>query len=384
MSRLIQVLVILIVLANLFGVGWAAEACVTTVPCPDQIANGTPASKDICIYYFYGESCPHCANIKPFINEMAAKYSRIKVYAQEVYYNATNQALFQDFITRYEITQVGVPALFIGDRALIGENTIRDNLENSIEYFYTHDPICPTTYQKNEGGPHDISPGSQLDLTFPSVMVAAVIDSINPCAFAVLIFLLIYLTSLRQRNRMLIVGMTYIASVFAVYFLSGLGLFALIQSTGITTLVFKGAAVIAILAGIVNLKDFFWYGKGISLSIPESRKETIKSYVVKASIPSAIILGGLVSIFELPCTGGIYLAILGLLSNRMTLAQGIPYLLLYNVIFVIPLFIILGIIFYGVSAESVESWRGEGRKWMRLAMGLIMIALGALMLSDIL
>jgi cytochrome c biogenesis protein CcdA len=183
---------------------------------------------------------------------------------------------------------------------------------------------------------------------------------------------------------MLSVGVAYILSVFTVYLLSGMGFFALIQTTGLTDIVFKAAAIIAILAGIVNLKDFFWYGKGISLSIPESQKESIKNFVMKASIPSAIILGGLVSMFELPCTGGIYLAILSLLSSKMTLIQGIPYLLVYNVIFVLPLFVILFGVYYGVSPETLESWRGGERKWMRLAMGIVMVALGGLMLSGML
>jgi cytochrome c biogenesis protein CcdA len=383
MQRWVAILCIVFLFATLTP-SVAGEECVTPVSCPVTPAVDGVTAGDICVYYFYGQSCPHCARIKPFIEDMATRYPRIQVFSYEIYFNATNQDLFRDFVTRYDISQDGVPALFIGDRALIGENAIRDNLEGSIQYFYTHDPICPTTYQKNEGGPHDISPGQAIDLTIPSVIVAAVVDSINPCAFAVLIFLLIYLTSLQVRSRMLSVGIAYIITVFTVYLLSGMGFFALIQTTGLTDIVFKAAAVIAIVAGIINLKDFFWYGRGISLSIPESRKDSIKEFVMKASIPSAVILGGLVSMFELPCTGGIYLAILGLLSSKMTLMEGLPYLLIYNVIFVLPLFVILFGVYYGVSPDRVESWREGERKWMRLTMGVVMIALGILMLSGIL
>jgi cytochrome c biogenesis protein CcdA/glutaredoxin len=383
MQQWVSILCVLFLLVSLTG-STIAEECVTPVSCPvTPSVDGTPGS-DICIYYFYGQSCPHCARVKPFIEETTAQYSRVQVLSYEIYFNSTNRDMFRDFITRYEISQEGVPALFIGNRALIGENAIRDNLEESVQYFYVHDPICPTTYTKNEGGPHDISPGQPVDLTIPSVIFAAVVDSINPCAFAVLIFLLVYLTSLQIRTRILSVGIAYILTVFIVYFLSGTGFFVLIQTTGLTAIVFKAAAVIAIVAGIINLKDFFWYGRGISLSIPESRKESIKHFILKASVPSAIVLGGLVSMFELPCTGGIYLAILGLLSSKMTLVQGIPYLLLYNVIFVLPLFVILMGVYYGVSPERMESWRGDERKWMRLSMGAVMIVLGVLMLTGVL
>ncbi len=90
------------------------------------------------------------------------------------------------------------------------------------------------------------------------------------------------------------------------------------------------------------------------------------------------------SLFELPWTRGIYLAILGLLSSRMTLTQGIPYLFVNNVIFVLPLIVILLGVYYGVSTKRLESWKDDERKWMRLAMGLVMIVLGVLMLTGIL
>ena len=91
-------------------------------------------------------------------------------------------------------------------------------------------------------------------------------------------------------------------------------------------------------------------------------------------------MGFLVSMFELPCTGGVYLAILGMLANNMTRMAAIPYLLLYNVIFVLPLFVILGIVYKGISPEKVEKWRVGKRKWMKLVMGLVMLLLGIAML----
>ena len=337
------------------------------------------SNSTICIYFFYGSGCPHCANIEPFITEMEGKYP-VQVKAFEIYYNESNKAMFDDFSQRYGIGSAGIPAVFIGDRALVGENSIRDNLEADIQYFLDHPPICPEDYKKVIGNAHDVSPIQNLDLTLTSVIAAALIDSINPCAFAVMIFLLLYLTSLGSRRRVLLVGIFYIASVFVTYFLSGLGIFAVIQTAGLTRIIYTLAAVLAIIAGLVNLKDFFFFGRGISLSIPESRKGTISRYVRQASIPSAVILGFLVSLFELPCTGGIYLAILGLLGSKMTLMQGIPYLLLYNFIFVLPLFVILAVIYRGVTPERAEQWRKGKRKWMRLAMGLLMVLLGSLML----
>ncbi len=345
-----------------------------------QLSNTTVNESTICIYFFYGLNCPHCARIEPLMNDMAEKYSRVDFKPLEVYYNKENQDLFNDFIRRYGIKTVGVPAVFIGDRAFIGENAIRDNLEDSIQYFTKNKPICPLTVNKVEGHPTEISPSTKIELTIPALVIAALIDSINPCAFSVLIFLLVYLLALGARTRILKVGLTYIIVVFIVYFFSGLGLFTMIQTTNLTGLVFNLAAALAIIAGLINVKDFFWYGKGITLAIPESKKPVIERYIHKASIPAAAVLGVLVSMFELPCTGGVYLAILGLLADKMTQWDAIPYLILYNIIFVLPLFLILAVVYLGISPDKVEKWRVEKRGWMRLIMGLFMVLLGAVML----
>jgi cytochrome c biogenesis protein CcdA/thiol-disulfide isomerase/thioredoxin len=390
------VAIFLVVLISIFGVYAAStsanESCSveTTNSCNlgvnfsnsnvvvfGQNNNSTNSTNEsICVYFFYGTGCPHCAKIEPLIEELAVKYPRVELKSYEIYFNKTNQDSFLDFVKRYGIENEGIPAVFIGDRAYIGETAIRDNLESSINYFMTHEAICPEKYVRVEGGDFD-----NTKLTLTTIISAAVIDSINPCAFSVLIFLLVYLMALGSKKKVLKIGLTYIFAVFVVYFLSGLGLFVVIQQANITKSVYLIAAIVAIGAGLINVKDFFWYGKGITLAIPESGKSTIEKYIHKASIPAAIILGILVSLFELPCTGGVYLAILGLLSTKMTLWQGIPYLLLYNIIFVLPLFIILGIVYKGTSPESLEKWRSGNRKWLRLIMGLGMILLGVAMLA---
>ena len=367
----------------------AADVCDIQVPCTETPSLISPSSSDgvttsICVYHFYGNGCPHCARIQPFIDEMSAKYPQIQVKSFEIYFNGSNQEMYRDFVARYEVKSDGIPAVFISDKAFIGENIIRDNLEEEILYTLSHESVCPETYSAREGTPHDISPGEAIDLTIPAVITAALIDSINPCAFAVLIFLLTYLVSLRERRRVLIAGLIYISAVFVVYFLSGLGLFALVQQAGIAGIVATIAAVIAIIAGIINVVDAVRDKAIPTLSIPASQKDRIQDYVTQATLPAAFLLGALVSIVELPCTGGVYLAILGMLSSSMTLSAGLPYLLLYNAIFVTPLVVILLVVYAGVSADTLETMRLGGRRWMRGMIGVFLIVLGILMLSGIL
>lgn len=341
-----------------------------------------PENNAYCIFYFYGEGCPHCAEVSPLIDSLAGKYTNFTLHKLEIYYNESNKALFDDFVSRYKIERTGVPAVFIGSDAVLGVSQIKNNLESRMNYYLENKPICPLEYNKEEAGLHDISPTKKIELTLPAIILAALIDSINPCAFAVLIFLLVYLSSLGASRRTLKVGFAYILTVFVTYFLAGLGLLTVIQSIGITRYIFYGAALISIIFGLINVKDFFWYGKGFSLAISEKRKPLIEKYIMRASLPAAVVLGIIVSAVELPCTGGVYLAILSLIAKN-AYSMAVPYLLLYNLIFVLPLIVILLAVYFGVSAERAEKLRVEKRKWLKLIMGLVMIALGVAMLLGV-
>jgi cytochrome c biogenesis protein CcdA len=219
-----------------------------------------------------------------------------------------------------------------------------------------------------------------MDVSIPLVIGAALVDGINPCAFAVLILLIVYLINFtKSKKYMLLAGLVYILAVYLTYFIAGLGLLTVIHATGFSYHVYIIAAVIAIGAGIVSIYDSLKKRKDFLLKIPEKRVPLIKRWAEKASLPAAFVLGVLVSMFELPCTGAIYLAILAMLSSASrTVAIG--YLLLYNLIFILPLLIILGAAFYGVTAEKLSKWRGENRYWMKLALGIVLIGLGIWML----
>jgi cytochrome c biogenesis protein CcdA len=220
------------------------------------------------------------------------------------------------------------------------------------------------------------------DLTLPLVVFGALGDSINPCAIAVLIFLVTFLISLKKRGRkFLAIGLIYIFFVYLTYFLAGIGLLAVVKKLSITKLLYQLSSIAVIIAGLINIKEFIFPGKGFSLAIPSSKKPIIKKYIQRASIPAAILLGILVSFFELPCTGGIYIAIIGLLAKQATLLQGVLYLLFYNLIFVFPLILILFIAYFSLSSETINDWRKKNKRWMRLIMGVVMIMLGVMMLA---
>jgi len=217
------------------------------------------------------------------------------------------------------------------------------------------------------------------DITLPLIIASAAADSINPCAFAVLIFLIMYLITMKSKKRMLIMGSVYITVVYLVYFLAGLGLLGALQSIHITKFFYYFTAGLSVVLGLINVKDYWWYGRGISLAIPDSKKTLLQKYIAKATLPATIILGVLVAIFELPCTGGVYLAIIALLADQKSWGSGVAYLAFYNIIFILPLAFLVFAAYYGVSPKALEAWRQGQKKILRLIIGIVLIALGALM-----
>ncbi|MEN6442300.1 MAG: cytochrome c biogenesis protein CcdA [Methanoregula sp.] len=296
----------------------------------------------------------------------------------EVYHNSTNQQTFSRMIQAFGIPSPGVPTLIIGSHALVGEGQIREDLEQAI--LEQQQGVVP-------GSPSNVSasgncPGVATALTLPLIISCALIDSVNPCAFSVLIILLLSIVSLQSRRQVLMVGSTYIIAVFCFYFLSGIGIFSFVHVSGISSLIATAAAILSIILGIVNIIDTLRHKQGFILAIPESRKPLIDRYIKVATLPAAFVLGVLVGIFELPCTGGIYLAILGLMSNSLTLSQGLPYLVLYNFIFILPLILILLLVVFGIPPEQVNMWRLENRRMLRLAIGIAMILVGIIILAS--
>lgn len=222
------------------------------------------------------------------------------------------------------------------------------------------------------------------------IIGAALVDSINPCVFGVLIFLLAYMTKVfKDKKRMLIAGLIYVTAVYVTYFLLGIGIFTLALTAGLAKPFYRFAAGLAILAGLFEIKDYFWYGKGFSLQLLPGSAERIKKYAETMeklekehpalSLLIAALLGIFVVFVELPCTGAPYLAILGMLSSG-DYTTGIPLLLLYNFIFILPLFIIIGMVYVGTTSKQMESWRKENRGLMRLGIGLFLLLLGAYMI----
>ena len=216
----------------------------------------------------------------------------------------------------------------------------------------------------------------------PFVLVAGFLDSFNPCAIAVLLIFIALMFTLRKSRRLIFVmGLTYIIVVFLTYLAIGLGLLKVINLFGIPHLISQIAAWTVIVAGVWGLKEYFFPGKFRIFSIPLKGRQIVADWANRATIPAAAITGFLVGLFEFPCSGAIYVATLGLLNAKVTFLKGIIYLLLYNFMFVLPLIVIFAVTTNRLVAERLINLDEKYSAKMRLATALIMIAIGASILT---
>jgi cytochrome c biogenesis protein CcdA/glutaredoxin len=349
-------------------------------------------SSDVDLVFFYGRGCPHCAREEVFLEDMQEKYPDLKVHAHEVYFDKQGRQLFEDMAEAFGSSVSGVPTTFINGKMIVG---FTDALGRSIEQEIMHcievgclNPLDRLEINETvtiEGDKSPIEDPGKTEtvekLTIGAVLTAAAVDAINPCAFAVLIILLTTILAAGTKKRVLAAGIAFTLSIYISYFLMGLGLFSAIQAAGITHTFYAIVAVLAILVGLFNLKDYLWYGKWFIMEVPRAWRPRMKA-VLKGvtSIPGAFLIGFVISLFLLPCTSGPYIVILGLLAKTATRAYAMGLLLLYNFIFVLPMLIITFAIYFGfTTTEKAEEWRTRKLKVLHLIAGVIMVLLGIFM-----
>jgi len=232
---------------------------------------------------------------------------------------------------------------------------------------------------KSTGVLWQISNGGKFLL--PLVVVAAVVDSINPCAFSILLLTIAFLFSIgKMRSGILRIGGFYIAGIFLIYILIGLGILQTLHIFNTPHFMAKVGAVLLIALGLINLINEFFPAFPIKLKIPQVSHAKMAQLMEKASAPTAFVLGGLVGLCEFPCTGGPYLVVLGLLHDQVTYFKGLYYLIFYNLIFILPLLVILFIASDKNLLEKVQAWKKSETIKMRLWSGMAMVLLGVIIL----
>jgi len=219
--------------------------------------------------------------------------------------------------------------------------------------------------------------------TFWLVTSSAFVDAINPCAITVLLFLLSALLFFGDRKKLLKVALSFILGIFLTYLLFGIGFFYVLklnQYIFINPVIFHDVmGTLAIIIGLFNIKDFFWYGGGgFVMEIPRRWRPRLSMIIAKATtVPAAFLTGFIVTLFALPCTGGPYVFVLGVLSTHVSKILILPILLYYNLVLIFPLMIILGAVYFGLwEVGKAEHWKERNIRLLHLIAGLVLVILG--------
>lgn len=325
------------------------------------------ANEDSVIYY-----SKYCTDCEIYLNSTLVPYLKNKGHSPQI----------KDYITQKEAKRelaektselkipkelIGHMMTFIDEKAILAGHVPQERIKEAFENQGNFKKILlyqdemhgqPKTYKVWIGGKtyeflidesfterintDTENSDSKNNFLLPVVISGAFLDSLNPCAFAVLLSFIAFLLLL-GRGKILVfrMGISYIFAIFIAYFLIGLGILGALSFFGQSHFMGKAGAIILIIIGLFGLLHFFNFKTPINLKFPEIPKETVKNLMVKATVPTSLAVGFLVGLCTFPCSGGPYVAILTVLSSQKWSFLGYLYLLLYNLIFIFPLLLIL-------------------------------------------
>jgi len=227
------------------------------------------------------------------------------------------------------------------------------------------------------------------DFTLGKITLLALADSVNPCAIAVLTMVLvaILIQDPEKRKKILYGGLAFVLSIYIGYLFYGLIIIQFFKAFAEilrenSTYIYRGLAILAMIIGGLNIKNFFMYKRGgIATEMPIFMRPKVKKIIQKITSPKgAFAIGFLVTLFLLPCTIGPYIIASGLLANLGTWGA-LPWLLYYNLLFVLPMLIIVGLIYYGLTrVQEIEGWKDKNIKILHLIAGILLFMVGVALL----
>lgn len=382
---------------DLTGLSDAAQEKISSILNKDKIN----------ILFFYSRTCPHCEKVidSKVLDSLNSSYNVINIDV------ASNNDLFLEFSnlfkSRKDFYYGAVPTLIVLNSDNIKDSIVLQGDTPIIDFLKEDLAKVSFNTQNNQKNNETIIINKTSDnktnntnekLTFGKllwlVIITALADSVNPCIMSVLALLISQLMLFKAKKRIKKYSIVYISTIYISYFIIGillaLGLNAVLTKTSnalnniIGFYVILIVSLIVIFAGIVNVKDFFAYGKGISFSLSKKSKERVIKLIQELSLASIIILGFIITLIEFPCSGIMYAGLISLLIlNHISFANIMLILIFYNIIFVLPLILIVYFVLKGSNIDEVDSFRLKYRKWFRLIMGLVLIGLGIYLLKII-
>ena len=345
---------------------------------------GEPAA-DLVVFVRAG--CPHCEAAKQFLEEFQRERPSLRIAIYDVAEDSAARQRLATLAGERGTAKIGVPAFLIGTELIIGfltADTTGTEIRNRIDQ---HSQSTAATQTVESIQTRWFGELRVKDLGLPLfTIVIGLADGFNPCSMWVLLFMLSLLANLANRTKMLLIGGTFVAVEGLAYFAfmaAWLNLFLLIGISRITELTLGS---IGVLAGLVNIKDFLAFRRGISLGIPDAAKpglyERIRRILqaenIVAALVGTVLFAVLVQAVELLCTAGLpalYTRILTM--HQLDRWDYYGYLVLYNIVYMLDDVVVLAIGVITISHYKLQEREG---RWLKLISGLVMAGLGMVLL----
>ncbi len=399
----------LLLLLPLQGNGDAREPGRATA---EQAGQSKKLQENTVIYFFWGKGCPHCEEERSFLDGLKRAHPSLEIRDYEVWYSRENALVMAAMLRKHGEGSSGVPVTFIHDRVFSGFTPrSRVAMENAVTeclQLPCGDPgKGPDQRAPTETGPSStITPAPAVETESPInipflgplnvrnsslpvlTLIIAGMDSFNPCAFFVLLTLLGLLLHARSRNKMLMIGGVFVFFSGLVYFLfmaAWLNLFLVMGHVEAITMI---AGCVSVVIAAINIKDFFLFKQGISLTIADSAKpklfdrmrKLLRSDSLVSLLVGATVLAIVANFYELLCTAGFPMVFTRILTlNNLSTTAYYLYLVLYNVVYVVPLFIIVLGFTFTLGKRQLSEWQG---RVLKLVSGAMMLGLGGVLLVN--
>lgn len=355
--------------------------------------------EQIVLYFFWAEGCPHCAAAKPVLAGFRQRYPQLEVRSFEIRSSADNQRRLAAMATKFGFEPTGVPVFFLGSQHWVGysETITPQVLEAAIAQCVSSG--CPDAGADVTGGEVSKPPLDLVDLPFVgqidparqslmlSTVLIAAVDGINPCSLWVLSILLALTLRTGSRRTTVVTGLVFIAVTGVVYALFIGGIFTVFQVLSFTPVVRVVVALLAAGFAAINIKDFFWFKAGVSLSIPEGSKPGIydrmrrvlgSAQSLPALVASTVVLGAGVSFVELACTAGFPVLWSTIVADADVSPVVFSLLLgVYMLVYQLDELIIFGV---AVATMRVTKLQERQGRLLKLLSGMLMLSLAIVML----
>jgi uncharacterized Tic20 family protein len=367
----------------------------------DQRIERKSVKKTIHIAYFYQAGCKQCDRVSHMLRSLGRRYEKlhIKQFNIGTLENKLLSESIGELLKVPEEKRLITPALVIGNQYLIKGDLTDDRVQGVIEGFRDTGSGCSWEEARQWQAEAKLSIIERFKAFGPlTVIVGGLVDGINPCAFATIIFFLSYLAFVGRKGKdLLYVGMAFTVAVFLTYLLIGLGFYHFIQSLKIFSLVsmiiYVITAALAFILGAYSVYDMIKIKLGrvsdISLQLPEFLKKRIHKTIrektrMRRYVLAAFITGWVVSLLELACTGQVYLPTICFVTGVPELRlHAFLYLVLYNLMFILPLCFVFGLTYFGTTSDQIAGWMKRHIILMKAALAAFFFCLGGFLLSVI-